>query len=275
MRFILCSRICLSIAVASSAQATASAAEYADSYRQLADSLGRCQSAISRIGDLEKALGKCGPRPAPDAVRGIIHELAGQIAVLSAECRQIRSAITLGCQGMKTLSETCRQKAAESAAAASETNDDVIRQQQLSLSRQYRSVAEAMSTLDNEWQAIGKKLDRYAAFLAQSSSVALQWEKMTDLMPVVGPDESNHAVSQAKTTASQVAKRFDFLPKLAEDLPHLQASLSVLGHSVSVASDVPMPGPHAIRPARSLPGKRLTTVEELTRTGWLTAYPSR
>ena len=232
--------------------------------------------------------------PAPDAGRRIIHELAGQLAVLRSECGRIQPAIGLGRQALQRASETLREKAAQSDAAAATATEDVLKQQQLSLSRQYASAAETMSKLCKEWEAAAKKLDRGATFLAQAASVTLQWEKLTDVMPAIAPDENSPAISQAKTIARAVALRFDLLPRLKEGLPRLKAALSILGYSESAAFHVPMPEPLATQPARALtwnrgatqgespasgssPGfsgiRRLSTVEELTRTGWLTVNP--
>jgi hypothetical protein len=142
-----------------------------------------------------------------------------------------------------------------------------------------------------------KRLDRCATFLAQAGSVTLEWDKLTDWMPAIAPDESSQAVNHVKTIARAVAERFDlFLPTLKQGLPCLKAAFSVLGYSVSAASDVPISRAPTTQPARSLtrnqgatpekpplsgptPGfsgiRRLSTVEELTRTGWLTVNPPK
>ena len=216
MRFFLCCGTCLVIAAVASAQPPASSAPFVDCYRQLAGSLDRCQDALSRIGALERELEECGQNPGPDAVRRLIHELAGEVAALRSECGQIRPAIGLGRQALRQASETLIEKAAESDGAAAEEAEDVIKQQQLALSRQYGSAAETMSKLCKEWEAAAKKLDRGATFLAQAASVTLQWEKLAGVMPSIVPDENSLAAGQAMTIAGAVAERFDLLPRLKD-----------------------------------------------------------
>jgi hypothetical protein len=291
MRFLLCCGASLAMAAVAPAQTAAPAASYVHGYRQLAASLDRCQDALSRIGALERSLGDCGPRPAPYAIRPIIHELAGEIAVLRSECGQLRPAIGLGCQALQRASETLARKAAESNSAAGWMTEDVIKQQYLSLSRHYGAANETMSNLCKEWEVTAKRLDRCATFLAHAGSAALEWETLAEVMPVVAPDESSPTVSQAKTIARAVAERFDLVPALKKDLPQLKAALTVLGYSVSEALGVTTPGRRATPPARGLnwnrgaaqrqppasgsaPGiRRSRTIEELRRAGWLTVRP--
>ncbi len=291
MRILLCCATCLAIATIASAQAIRSAAPYVDGYRQLAGSLERCQDALSRISGLEKDLRECGPSAAPDAVRRIIHDLAGQISVLASESARMRSALGPGREALRRAVDVMGEKMARCDSAAAAAIEDVIKQQQLSLSRRYASAADAMSLLAGEWDTIAKRLDQCAAFLAQSGAVALEWEKVTDLLPAAEDDETTQAISQAKSIARAVAARFDLLQKLKKGLPRLKAALSVLGYTVDTAPDPQTSGPNAPRPARTVtlnPGatqgdsplparpralpaiRASSTVEELRRTGWLT-----
>ena len=293
MRFLLCCGICLAITAIVSAQTTDSAAQYVDGYRQLAGSLDRCQNALGRIGGLEKELDQCGSNPAPDAFRRIVHELGGEISVLSSERARIRPAMGLARQALRRAAESLGEKAAEGDAAAAGATEDVIKQQQLALSRQYGTIAETMLKVSKEWDIAAKKLDQCGAFLAQSGAVTLEWEKLTELMPLAEAEEGAQAVGQAKTMAKAVAARFSLVPRLKEGLPRLKAALSILGYSVSAASDGPTPVSREPQPVRRLSSYRgttqgespapgsprgfrgirgLSTIEELTRTGWLPGY---
>jgi hypothetical protein len=291
MRYFIGFAACLVIAAAAVAQTTRSAEPYVDGYRQLAGSLERCQDALVRIRGLEKELEGCGPSPAPETVRRIIHDLRGQIAALASESTRVQSAIGPGREALGRAIDDLREKATRCDAAAATAAEDVIKQQQFSLSRRYSSVADTMLRQARDWGDAAKRLDQCAAFLAQSGAVVLEWEKVTDLLPAAEDDEAIQVVGQAKSIIRAIAMRFDPVPKLREGLPRLKAALSILGYTVDPAPAVPTSGPSEPRPARALtlnpsaaPGESpvpspargtsairgSSTVEELRRRGWLT-----
>jgi hypothetical protein len=293
MRCLLCCATLVAVTAVAWGQTADPAAQHADGYRQLAGSLDRCQDILSRISVLGKELHESETSPVADAVRKAIHDLTGQITALGSECAAIRPVFGRAREDLRRAAEALSEKAAQSDAAAASATEEDLKQQQLALSEQYGAAADAMSKVTKEWDTAAKKLEQCATFLAQSRTITLEWEKLTELMPLADVDERTQTVGQASTMARTVAARFSLLRNLKAGLPHLKAALSVLGYSVAAATEVPAPKPHEtqlVRPTSSTrgttPGPRfaldftpefagargLSSVEQLTRSGWLPGH---